>query len=69
MKQTELKKLISFFYKEKIKVYICKKNERFYRGLILEFAGDMIILDDRVLGAMPIYLEEIKVVEKERDGN
>ncbi len=66
MDQTDLSKQIEYFYKDKIPVYICKKNKRFYIGIILEFAGDMIILDDRVLGAIPIYLHEIEIIEKGR---
>lgn len=67
MEKNELKVQVEYFYKNKIPVYICKNNGRFYRGLILEFSGDMIILDDRVLGAMPIYFLEIKIIEKEKD--
>jgi len=62
----ELKQQISYFKNNKIAVHIEKKNTRFYNGLILEFEGDMLILDDEKLGAIPIYLIEINFIEKRR---
>lgn len=58
---------ISYFKDNKISVHIEKNNTRFYNGLILEFNGDMLILDDEVLGAIPIMLIEIKFIEKRRE--
>lgn len=55
---------ISYFQEHKLSVHIEKNNGRFYNGLILEFQGDMLILDDEKLGAIPIYLIEIKFIEK-----
>ncbi len=55
---------ISYFKDNNIAVHIEKNNSRFYNGLILEFEGDMLILDDEKLGAIPIYLIEIKFIEK-----
>ena len=55
---------ISYFKDNNLAVHIEKKNGRFYNGLILEFHGDMIILDDEKLGAIPIYFIEIKFFEK-----
>ena len=60
----QTKKLISYYKNNNIAVHVEKKNGRFYNGMILEFEGDMLILDDEKLGAMPIYLIEIKFVEK-----
>jgi len=45
-------------------VHIVKTNERWYNGSILEIASDFLILDDRILGAMPIYFIEIDTLEK-----
>jgi hypothetical protein len=64
---TILKQKLSYFKDNKISVHIIKHNGRFHNGLILELAGDMIILDEEVAGAMPIYFEEIKDVEKRRE--
>lgn len=60
----ELTRQISYFKGKNISVHIEKNNGRFYNGLILEFQGDMLILDDEKLGAIPIYLIEIKFIEK-----
>lgn len=68
METEELKKQIRYFFEHKIPVYIKKNNGRFYKGVILELEGDLLILDDRVLGAMPIYFLEISFVERGRDG-
>lgn len=69
MEQKELKELVEYFYKNKIPVYIRKTNSRFFTGTILEFQGDLIILDDKILGAMPIYFIEIDIIEKRRENN
>ncbi len=60
----QTKKEISYYKNNNIAVHIEKGNGRFYNGLILEFEGDMLILDDEKLGAIPIYLIEIKFIEK-----
>jgi len=52
------------YKKHDIKVHIKKKNTRFYNGEILEVTKDHLILDDIMLGAMPIYFLEIDVLEK-----
>jgi hypothetical protein len=65
----DIKQQILFFKENNIKVHIEKNNTRFYNGLILEFQGDMLILDDEVLGAIPIFISEIKFIEKRKDKN
>lgn len=59
-----LKEQLEFYYKKDIAIHIDKFDGRFYGGKILEMAGDMIILDDVVLGAIPIFFREIKILEK-----
>lgn len=61
----EMNKIVSYYKDNKISVHVEKHNTRFYNGIIIEFQGDMIILDDKKLGAMPIYFSEIRVIEKE----
>ena len=56
---------LTAYKKNDIKVHIKKKNTRFYNGEILEVAKDHFILDDLMLGAMPIYFLEIDVLEKQ----
>lgn len=62
-----MKKKVEYFYKNKILVHIKKKNGFLNNGLILEFAGDLIILDDIKSGAMPIYFIEILEIEPKRE--
>jgi len=65
METNELtKNKVRYFYDKKICVHITKKNGFFHNGMILEFAGDLIILDDEVNGATPIYFIEILEIEK-----
>ena len=59
-----LKDQLTFYKKNGIQVHIIKTNTRFYNGDILEIEGDKLILDDRVLGAMPIDFIEIDILEK-----
>lgn len=64
-----MKKKIEFFYTKGLAVHVKKKNGFIYNGNILEFALDLIILEDDKVGAMPIYFEEIFEVEKRREQN
>lgn len=64
-----LKKKVSYYKDKNLVVHISKKNGMWNNGLILEFKGDMIILDDQKVGTMPIYLIEIKEIEKKREKN
>lgn len=64
-----MKKKVEFFYKRQVAVHIKKKNGYIHNGNILEFAGDLIILDDERSEAMPIYFEEIEEIEQRREKN
>jgi len=57
-------KTLKYYKKHDIEIHLEMKNGRFYNGQILEVAGDMLILKDRKLGAMPIMFIEINVLEK-----
>jgi len=61
------KNLILFFKNNNIRVHIEKIDTRFYNGIILEFKDNLLILDDEVLGKIPIYLVEIKYIDKRRE--
>ncbi|HEC40006.1 MAG TPA: hypothetical protein ENI29_17335 [bacterium] len=63
----EMTRQISYYKDNNIAVHVEKNNGRFYNGLILEFQGDMIILDDEKLGPIPIYFLEIKFIEKRQN--
>ena len=67
MEEEVVKKKVNYFYEKKIPVHIEKNNGFVNNGLILELAGDMIILDDLKNGAMPIYFIEIKEIEPKRE--
>jgi len=58
-----LKQKIKYYFENKLPVHISLKSTRFLNGKILEFAGDMIIIEDKLLGAVPVYFEEIRYVE------
>lgn len=60
----ELKHQISYYKDKQIAVHIEKNNGRYYNGIILEVEGDMLILNDEKLGAIPIYFIEINFLEK-----
>ena len=55
---------LEFYKKNDMKVHILRTDTKFYNGKILELAGDMIILEDQKLGAMPLFFIEINTVEK-----
>lgn len=62
-----LLKQILYFKDKGESVHVQLKDGRFRNGKILEQSGDLIIVDDKMLGAVPIYFLEIKFVEKERE--
>jgi len=62
-----LKQKIKYYFENKLPVHISLKSTRFLNGKILEFAGDMIIIEDKLLGAVPVYFEEIRYVEPLRE--
>ena len=64
-----LKNQLEFYKKQDVMVHIETTSGRYYRGKILEISSDMVIIDERLLGAMPIYFIEIKILEKCRDRN
>jgi len=36
---------------------------RFYNGIIIDIAEDMFILDDRMLGELPVFWGEVETLE------
>ena len=67
MEQEILRKKSRYFFDKKIPIHIKRDDGRFFNGLILETEGDLIILDDEVLGPMPIYFLEITLLEKREE--
>lgn len=62
-----IKQKVQYFFDKKLAVHIALKNSRFFNGKILEFSKDLLMIDDKFLGATPIYLPEIKFVEPFKD--
>ena len=58
-----LKQRIQYFFDNQLSVHISLNNTRFFNGKILEFSGDLLIIDDKELGATPVYLLEIRYIE------
>ena len=59
-----LKEQLEFYKNKKVRVHIKKNDGRYYNGDILEIQNDLLILDDKVLGGMPIHFIEIQTLEK-----
>ena len=61
-----LKEQLEFYKSKNVMVHIKKNDGRFYNGYILEIQFGLIILEDRVLGSMPIHFMEINFLEAKR---
>ena len=59
-----LREQLAFYKKNSVKIHLEKKNGFFHNGFVLEVEGDLLILDDQKLGAIPIHFIEIKILEK-----
>jgi len=55
-----MKKKADFFLENKSKIHVSLKTGTFYNGLILEIREEFFILDDLVLGKLPVFFSEIK---------
>ena len=62
-----LKQRVKYFFEKKQAVHISLKSTRFLNGTILEFSGDLLVVDDHLLGATPVYLIEIKYIDNFRE--
>jgi hypothetical protein len=58
--------LFKFYLDSKEKIHIVLTNERFYNGYVIKIENDRILFDDSNLGKMPIFFQQIKLVEKYR---
>jgi hypothetical protein len=64
MKVSEVKTIAEFLFLNKINTHIDTFDERFYNGHILVFKEEIIIIDDRVLGQIPLAFSTIKFIRK-----
>jgi len=68
MKDNEMIEVLEFYFNRKITIHIDTFSDAFYNGLILEFSKTMIVIDDRILGEVPISISDIKVLERFKEG-
>jgi len=61
------KKRAEFFFEHKTSIHIDTINKRWYNGLILEIHSDFILVLDRVVGEVPVYFEEIVILDKNKE--
>ena len=59
----EMIKRAEYFFKDKLLVHIKTKKGGFYNGIIKEMSADFFILNERLLGEMPIFFLEIERIE------
>ena len=63
MENETLHETAKFFFLKQTSIHITKKDSRFHNGIILEVKTEFLILEDEVLGEMPIFFSEISLIE------
>jgi len=58
-----LKESLIFYMGEKKSIHMTLKNKRFYNGTITEVRDKIIILNDRMMGLIPIPILDIFLIE------
>lgn len=66
MENDELNEMIDFLFKNKVPAHIEKFDGFYSNGLIKKVTENLLIIDDRVMGATPILISSIKIIEKFR---
>lgn len=71
MDEHKIRQKCEFFQERKTIIHIRKNNQQFYNGLILEVNDEFLIIQDRIVGEVLIYYEEINLIEpyKEKGEN
>lgn len=60
----EIYEKLKFFKDKNISIHVGLKNKRFYNGTIKEVSpDDFFILNDEILGELPLFFIEIDYVE------
>ena len=66
--QEELfRKKANIFFKEKLPVHIVIKSKIFYNGLITKLSADYFMIEDRVLGELPVFYVELYSIERQEE--
>ena len=63
MKLDEIKKILEYYFLDKILIHISHTNGYFYNGFIKEIKDDKIIFTDKRVGDLPILFNQINRVE------
>lgn len=58
-----LRNKIKVFFESKIAVHIYRKDGQWRRGNILEVYDDYFVIQERVLGKMPIFFADISGID------
>jgi len=58
-----IKERLSFYIKKCKPIHVRSKNGRFYNGYVLEEHGAFFLLNDFKVGEIPIFFDEIDVIE------
>ena len=58
---------LDYYQEEKCAVHIVLRNRRFYNGEIIEIRDNIIILNDKKIGKVPISIKEVYLVESFHD--
>lgn len=66
MIMNEVTELARFLFANQIKCHVDTKDKGFYNGLILELHETFLVINDRMIGKMPIAFSEIDVIERFR---
>jgi hypothetical protein len=53
-----------YFLGEKQEVHITVRSGMFFNGFITYVGADFLLIDDRKLGEMPLFFEEIRDIER-----
>jgi hypothetical protein len=65
MNEQEIKEMITFYDGKETILHIKLSNGRFYNGIFVEWeTPQVMVLDDRVLGMIHIFLSQIVSIEE-----
>ena len=66
MNENEVNEIATFLFNNRITTHIDTKDGGFYNGLLIELHETFIVINDRMLGLVPIPFSEIETIEKFR---
>lgn len=66
-KEELIGKKVNIFFKEGTSVHVVLKTKQFFNGKITDMSADFFMLNDRVLGEMPIFYMEVFRIEPQEE--